>query len=169
MRKERSRARRAPRLLIIVHDIQIIRSARRGAPIARLYNAAITAAVRTFSSERAGVHGITPPGLVPGAAVERLAGGPADVAGADTGLAEDLRGAHDQGRPDPLTVQRRSDTDAADGPRGRAEHRREPGVRAGALQQQGPGDRPGPGPGKQAVLGAARGEPARPAGEGSRL
>src|SRR5262245_25462417 len=67
-------------------------------------------------SSRAGVHGIAPPGLVSGAAVERLAGGPADVAGAHTGLAEKLGGAHDQGRPDPLPMQRRGDTNAADGP-----------------------------------------------------
>jgi hypothetical protein len=93
--------------------------------------------------------------LVSGAAVERLVGGPADVAGADAGLAEDLRRAP----PGPS----RSSARAA------AEPRREHGVRAGTLQQHGPGDRPGPGPGEQDVLRAGRGEPASPAGEGSRL
>src|SRR5215471_15850143 len=37
-------------------------------------------------SGRAGVHGVAPPGLVSGAAVERLAVGSADVEGSDTGL-----------------------------------------------------------------------------------
>src|SRR5690242_21658632 len=76
--------------------------------------------LRNCGSDRAGVHGISPPRAVSGASVERLAGGAADVTGADTGLAEDLGGAHDHGRPDPLTMQRRGDTDTANGPRGRA-------------------------------------------------
>src|SRR5215475_352778 len=121
------------------------------------------------ASGRTRVHGITAPGSVSGAAVERLASGPADVASADTSLAKDHGGAHNHGRPDPLSVERRVNTDAADGSDGRAEHGREHGVRAGAIQQQGSGDGPGPGPGEQNELWERSREPAGPAGEESRL
>lgn len=101
-------------------------------------------------------------------AVEGLTGGPANVAVADAGIAEDFRSAYHQGCADSPSLHGRRDTDAPDGPGSRAEHGREHGIGTGTVQQQGPGDVPRAVARDQAVP-VRRGEPAEPAGEGGFL
>ncbi len=67
---------------------------------------------------RSGEHGIAPPGLVAGAAVEGFAGCPANVAVVGAGVPQDFGGAGDQGGADSLSVPGRCHADASDGPGG---------------------------------------------------
>jgi inner membrane transporter RhtA len=79
-------------------------------------------------------HAVAAPGVVTGAGVEGLAFGPADVAAAGAGVAEDLGSAGDHGGADTVSLLAGCDAYAADGPGIGAEERAEHGVCVGTLE-----------------------------------